>query len=76
MEATQCRAARALLGWSQAELAQRSHISTTTIAKFEGGLTTPVYATQLVLKMTFEKAGIVFQEEGGPGVQLKRKKAK
>lgn len=73
----QLRAARALLGWSQDELAAKSDVSKPTIARLElgkgevGGYAT----TQEKLQRTLERAGIIFVAENGegPGVRLRKK---
>ena len=72
----QIKAARALLGWSQAHLARFSSISEPTIARLEtidgplGGR--PETAEKI--KLALEKAGIEFIQEngGGPGVRLRK----
>lgn len=70
----QCRAARALIGWNQDELAAASRITKKTIADFERGARTPHLKNLEIIKATLEKAGIIFiQENGeGPGVRLKK----
>lgn len=71
----QCRAARALLGWSQDELARVSKVSKATLANFELDKRTPYDRTLVDLQKAFEAAGVVFMAEGeliagGPGVRL------
>ncbi len=69
----QCKAARSLLGWSQADLAKNSGISTTPIADFERGKSQPQRRTLEALQTALEKAGIQFFDEddvGGIGVRL------
>ena len=73
LEAMQCRAARGLLRWTQDELARRSGISGTTIRAFETEQTNPNPATLIVLRQTFEKAGVEFTNDDQPGVRMKRK---
>lgn len=70
---SQCRAARALLDWSQQRLAEASKIGNATIRNFEGGKSTPQHATLDVLKRALEQAGVVFidQNGNGPGVRLR-----
>ena len=73
----QCRAARALLKWSQEDLAARCDVSVTTIRTFETEATAAYARTREVLKSTLEAAGIEFINEGeapaagGQGVRLK-----
>ena len=56
----QCRAARALLQWSQQQLADRSGLGFSTIRDFEKGRHVP-YATNLAtIEQTLTKAGVRF----------------
>jgi transcriptional regulator with XRE-family HTH domain len=73
MNSAQCRAARALLNWSQQQLANAAKIGNATIRNFEAGRSEPQHATLDVLRRTFEAAGVVFIPEngGGAGVRLK-----
>jgi transcriptional regulator with XRE-family HTH domain len=70
----QVKAARALLGWSQADLARESGVSVTTIVQLEGAPgNDPIYSkTAGKLRHAIELAGIDFIEErGGRGVCLR-----
>jgi transcriptional regulator with XRE-family HTH domain len=73
----QCRAARALLGWSQQELAARAKVARKTIADFEQGQVTPYPRTLKDIREALEEGGAIFvaAEAGaaGPGVRLKWK---
>jgi predicted transcriptional regulator len=76
----QIKAARALLGWSQGDLAQHSSISEPTIARLES-VNGPVAGrpkTADKLRGALEKAGIQFIDEngGGPGVRLCKQRQK
>ena len=76
----QLRAARALLGWSQTDLARHAGLSVPTVKRLEGGFG-PNVSDEARVKMqkTLERAGINFIDEngGGPGVRLsKRQRAK
>jgi DNA-binding transcriptional regulator YiaG len=73
MDAMQCRAARGLLQWNQNELAAHAGISGTTIRNFENGVTNPNPATLVVLRQTFEKAGVEFINGDQPGVRMRKK---
>jgi len=68
----QCRAARALLNWSQEELVRHSKITKKTIADFERGATTPRAQTLAQLLAAFDKAGIEFLNGKRPGARLSR----
>lgn len=70
----QCRAARALLNWSQDRLATASGVSKPTIANFETGKRMPYERTLDDLREALEAAGIEFIPEngGGAGVRLRK----
>lgn len=61
----QCRAARALLNWTQPELAERCDIHIQTISNFEKEASTPTKSTIDKIIMTFEFAGIAFDANDG-----------
>jgi transcriptional regulator with XRE-family HTH domain len=72
----QLRAARALIGWSQPELAERSGVGIATVRRMEGARGLPKTTAENVWKVqqALEGAGVVFidqDEESGPGVRLK-----
>jgi len=62
--AAQVRAARALLGWSQAYLAEGINVRQATIADFENCKHEPHEGTLFVLMSELAAAGIVFTERG------------
>jgi predicted transcriptional regulator len=69
--AAQCRAARAMLGMTQAELSRMSGVPAAVIARFETDATTPRASTFRPLITAFSKAGIVFLDaDGASGVLL------
>jgi transcriptional regulator with XRE-family HTH domain len=78
MTPEQCRAGRALLGWSQEELAERSKVAARTVRYFEKGMRALIPANSAALQLELEKAGVEFIEEngGGPGVRLAKPRAK
>ena len=67
----QCRAARALLLWSQADLARRARVSAVTIRTFERGQGSIRPATARLLRLTFAAAGVemIGGEDGREGVE-------
>jgi transcriptional regulator with XRE-family HTH domain len=71
-----CRAARSLLGLSQAELAERAKVSVVTLRNYENGTTeAPSHATWLRIKRALEQAGVQFidaDDAGGPGLRLRK----
>lgn len=60
----QCKAARALLGWTQEDLHQKSKLAKKTIAAFETGDRNSHPSTLTALRTTLETAGVVFIDEG------------
>jgi transcriptional regulator with XRE-family HTH domain len=62
MTPTQCRAARALLNWAQAQLADVSTVSEATIRNFESGRITSQCPEVGVVERAFEAAGVIFVE--------------
>jgi transcriptional regulator with XRE-family HTH domain len=70
----QIKAARSLLGWEQHELALRSGVAISTIRRLEGLKGGPISAhfeTIEKIRCAFEKAGIEFIGNPGPGVRLR-----
>lgn len=69
----QLRAARALLEWSQAVLAENSGISLPTIKRLEPGDGPLVgqLSTITALERALEAAGVEFTNGGQPGVRMK-----
>lgn len=63
--ARQIKAARALLDWSQDDLAAQSDLSIATIRKLELGHISPRGQTTHALRNAFEKAGLEFLEPDG-----------
>ena len=70
----QCRAARALLGWSQDQLEEASQVAKKTIADFERGARVPLDRTLGAIKAALERAGVDFTNGNEPGVKLRRLK--
>jgi transcriptional regulator with XRE-family HTH domain len=70
----QCRAARALLDWSQQELADSAAVGIVTVRQLEAGGHEPRRATLAVIRQALEAAGVEFIDEngGGPGVRLRK----
>jgi transcriptional regulator with XRE-family HTH domain len=65
---SQCRAARALLNWTQATLAERAGVARKTVADFELGERLLHVRTRRDITATLEGAGIEFLwgDESGP----------
>ncbi|KQN92115.1 hypothetical protein ASE90_05145 [Sphingomonas sp. Leaf67] len=71
----QCRAARALLGWTIAELAEAAGVGVMTVNRFENGKTVNA-ASAIALEKALLAAGVILiatgghTSEGGEGVRL------
>ena len=79
LDPAQIRAARALLGWTQEDLAKASGVGTATIQRMEKSkqMITGYISTVVRLQEAFEKAGIQFidsDEAGGHGLRLAKRK--
>jgi transcriptional regulator with XRE-family HTH domain len=76
--AAQCRAARGLVAWSQSELASAAKVSRATLAEFEASNRAPYDRTLADIRRALEKAGVEFlaEDDGGPGVRLRKAKPK
>ena len=77
LESAQIRAARALLGWKQDDLAKEAKIGVATIRRIEGqkGPMMGYISTLTRIQSALEDAGIRFLDkdsEGGIGVRLAR----
>lgn len=71
----QIRAARGLLGWSQAALADRAGVSSMTVKRAEGsGSPYPAQGALAAIRAALESAGVEFIAEngGGAGVRLRK----
>ena len=69
ISSAQCRAARALLAWSQDDLVEHSSITKKTIADFERDATSPYPKTLAAIQRALEAAGVEFLPDNG--VRLK-----
>ena len=61
----QIRAARALLGWSQSDLADQAGLSQTGIARIENGTNQPNSQTIAKIEAAFDKADVEFLDDSG-----------
>lgn len=61
----QCRGARAMLGWSQDELAKAANVARQTVADFERGARIPIANNLISIGRALEGAGIEFLPENG-----------
>ena len=75
MTPEQSRAARGLLGWSQARLGAKANLSEGTIRDFEKGRRVPLGSKLATVRAALEAAGVIFLSDGetatgGLGVRL------
>ncbi|MFV0623203.1 helix-turn-helix transcriptional regulator [Sphingomonas sp. ac-8] len=68
----QCRAARGLLNWTQAELAGRAGVSRSTVRDFEGERHDLHRSTEALLLRSFDDAGVEMLSDTGVGVRLRK----
>ncbi|OWK18338.1 hypothetical protein AJ88_03950 [Mesorhizobium amorphae CCBAU 01583] len=74
MTPAQTRAARALLNWSQPDLAKACGAGISTIRDFETGKRSPIVNNLNAIQRALETAGVEFIPEngGGAGVRLRK----
>lgn len=71
----QIRAARALIGWEQADLAQAAGVSKSSIQRAENG-SDPRASTIAAIERAFDQAGLIFldvDDTRGSGVGIRMK---
>lgn len=73
MNDAQCRAARALLNWSQTRLAEEAGLGLSTVVDFERARRAVSKDAFGKMKAALENAGVTFTNGGEPGVKLARK---
>ena len=79
MTVAQCRAARALLDWTQEALAERADVGLSVVRDFETGRRAPRASSMAAMRGTLEAAGVEFLADGAPsegvgqGVRLRRR---
>ena len=74
LNAAQCRAGRALLNWSQDELAENAQVARTTVTEFESNFRTPMKQNLLAIRSALEAAGVEFIPDNGGGVGARFRK--
>lgn len=68
----QMRAARALLGWKQSDLAARSGFSLAALNNIERGVVSPRFSTMEIIQQAFEDNGIEFLADDGLRMRSER----
>lgn len=77
IDTRQIKAARALLGWTQTDLAAKAGVSVATLNNIERGVADPRASTLRAIETALVDAGVTFIERGlasmtgGAGVRLK-----
>lgn len=74
ISSAQCRAARALLDWSQDQLAENAQVSRATVADFERNNRTPVKNNLIAIIAALEAAGVSFIPDSDQGVGVRFRK--
>ena len=76
MNPGQCRAARALLDWTQPKLAGKATLGLSTIVDFERGRRAVSIEAVAQMQLALESAGVEFTNGDQPGVRMKKKDRK
>jgi transcriptional regulator with XRE-family HTH domain len=63
ISATQLRAARGLLGWTQESLAEQAHIPLAGVLDYETGAREMPQMSAANLKRALERGGVIFSED-------------
>lgn len=76
MTPAQCRAARALINWTQPKLAENAGLGLSTVVDFERSRRLISSEAIEALRLSLEAAGVIFvaENEEGPGVRLKKER--
>jgi transcriptional regulator with XRE-family HTH domain len=74
ISAAQCRAARALLDWTQDQLAENAQVARATIADFERNTRVPMRQNMISIVSALEAAGVAFIPETGEGAGVRFRK--
>ena len=73
MTPSQCKAARALLNWTQPDLATRANLGLSTVVDFEKNRRRVSDEALKAIRTALESGGVALidQNGGGPGVRLR-----
>lgn len=76
LTAPQLRAARGLLGLSQAQTADAARVGLSTVKNFELGKSTPIENNLSAIRKALEAAGVEFTNGDQPGVRMRKGRSK
>jgi DNA-binding XRE family transcriptional regulator len=76
MTPAQCRAARALLDWTQTTLADAAGVGLSTVVDFEKERRAVSDTARDAIAAALIAAGVIFVEENGEGEGVRRKKTR
>ena len=65
ISAKQCRAARALLDWTQEQLATKAGVALRTVQDFEGERRKPIKVVRASIQQALENSGVEFFADNG-----------
>jgi DNA-binding transcriptional regulator YiaG len=68
----QIKAARALIGWTQRDLATKAKVSMASLANYERGASTLMAQNRAAIQTALEAGGIVFLNGTSLGVRIRR----
>lgn len=71
MTPAQCRAARALIEWTQPRLAEASGLGLSTVVDFEKSRRPVSDASVASMRTALEVAGVIFIDENGHGLGVR-----
>lgn len=74
ISASQCRAARALLDWTQDQLAENAQVARATVVDFERNARSPMRQNLVSIVSALEAAGVQFIPENGGGAGVRFRK--
>lgn len=75
MTPAQCRAARALINWTQPKLSEASGLGLSTVVDFEKERRKVSSEAENAMQAALEGAGVIFVAENGEGAGVRLKKS-